>query len=706
MKIYKESLRKALYNLEREGIVSNIIIDENSIQANYHIDLPQFVVNDIKSIEEVVFDCSPEFIIPLPYFSRENFPNVIHLLRNTGDFKYPCLVQAEFSQIALNWDANYYAYRLYEWLYLTARGELHQEGQPLENIFLYKKHELIIPLDFDFDKYKEGCTLDSNFNENIYKLLRSSSTNEANCLLLKYDIGQIEHSGIINPPTNFEELFLIFNNKIKEEFQDNFKAISINLNNYKKKLIIFIEADVTDTNLDRIQKQEYAFLVDDEIKLIGVKTGIIGEYDSSYSPLISPKLIVENLQNIRIIPLAWYRHFNQIQGRIANGVAYDERSIFPTITLIGVGAIGSQIARNITQCGFPKELILIDNDLFYPHNTSRWLISSDYGNPKVKILSDQLNDIIHSTYSFPVYEKVEFGSLSDDILKAINLSEIIIDTSASITVQRTIDKYNFHHLYRITNFLSPDGKTSFLFFTPKGAQIPHTHLEISTYNFIISNEDSSNVLNSNVKGYSYSGDSCRSISFEISTNIIGIQAHWASHYIEKLFQTDEVLILLSNVDEKLQSKSFEIIPEIFTEYSVQNCSQKVYIAKSLIENLKAQRIVNLPNETGGILIGAFDVINNAIYLVNCIDAPKDSDRRPTSFLRGNDGVEEKLSLIFDQTHDNLKYMGEWHSHPTKATTKPSEKDNVQLDWLRKQSEEQLFPYLMLIMGDHSYDLYS
>ena len=113
-----------------------------------------------------------------------------------------------------------------------------------------------------------------------------------------------------------------------------------------------------------------------------------------------------------------------------------------------------------------------------------------------------------------------------------------------------------------------------------------------------------------------------------------------------------------------------------------------------------------PNETGGILIGTFDVINDAIYLVNCIDAPLDSDRQPTSFLRGNEGVEDKLKLISEQTHGNLKYMGEWHSHPNKSNTKPSEKDIVQLDWLRKQAESQLFPYLMLIIGDKSYDLYS
>ncbi|MBK7806307.1 MAG: Mov34/MPN/PAD-1 family protein [Saprospiraceae bacterium] len=705
MKIYKESLKKALYSLERDGIVSNIMITENSIQASYHIDLPQFVVNDIESTEDVVFDCSPEFIIPLPYFRRENFPNVIHLLRNTGNFKYPCLFQAEFSQIALNWDANSYVYRLYEWLYLTARGELHNDGQPLENIFLYKKHELIIPLDFNFDKFKNGCILESCKTENIFKLLGAKSSNEANCLLQKYDFGSIAHSGIINPPCNFDELYSLFDDDNKKELKNNLKLLSVNHHNYEKKLIIIIEANIKDANLNVTQKQEYVFLVDYEIKTIGLQIGIIGEHEGNYSQIISPSANIENFKNITITPFAWYKHFDQLQGRIANGCRLIDITGFPAITQIGIGAIGGQIARNITQSGFPKELILIDNDLFYPHNTSRWLISSDYGNPKVKILSDQLNDIIHNTYSFPVYEKVEFGSLSDDILKAINLSEIIIDTSASITVQRTIDKYNFHHLDRITNFLSPDGKTSFLFFTPKGMQIPHTHLEISIYNFIISNQDFNNVLNSSVKGYSYSGDSCRSISYEISTNIIGIHSHWASHYIEKLYQTNEVKILLCNIDDNFQSKCFNVIPEILTEYSVQNCSQKVYIAKSLIENFEVHRTKNLPNETGGILIGAFDVINNAIYLVNCIDAPIDSDRQPTSFLRGNDGVEGKLNLISNQTHGNLKYMGEWHSHPTKATTKPSEKDNVQLDWLRKQSEEQLFPYFMLIMGDNSYDLY-
>ncbi len=595
MKIYKESLLKALYNLEGDGIVSNIILAENSIQANYHLDLPQYVVNDIKPIEKVVFNCSPEFIIPLPYFIREDFPNVIHLLRNTEGFKYPCLVQAEFSQIALNWDAVSYAYRLYEWLYLTARGELHQDGQPLENIFLYKKHELIIPLDFDFDKFKDGCTLDSDHSERIYKLLSPKSSNEANCLLQKYDFGSIAHSGIINPPCNFDELYSLFDDDNKKELINNLKFLSVNHHNYEKNLIIIIEANIKDANLNVTQKQEYVFLVNDEIKTIGLQIGIIGEHEGNYSQIISPIANIENFKNITITPFAWYKHFDQLQGRIANGCRLIDSTSFPPITQIGIGAIGGQIARNITQTGFPKELFLVDNDLFYPHNTSRWLVSSNYGQSKVEILSNQLNDIIHKNYSFPFQEKIEFGSMPEKIVRAIKISETLIDTSASITVQRTIDKYNFHHLDRITNFLSPDGHSSFLFFTPKGVQIPHTHLEISIYNFIISNQDFNNVLNSSVKGYSYSGDSCRSISYEISTNIIGIHSHWASHNIEKLYKTNEVTILLSKIDEKFQTKCFDVVPEKFTEYSVHNCSHKVYIAKSLIENLEALRIRSLPN---------------------------------------------------------------------------------------------------------------
>jgi hypothetical protein len=47
----------------------------------------------------------------------------------------------------------------------------------------------------------------------------------------------------------------------------------------------------------------------------------------------------------------------------------------------------------------------------------------------------------------------------------------------------------------------------------------------------------------------------------------------------------------------------------------------------------------------------------------------------------------------------LRYVGEWHSHPTGSTVMPSQIDVGQLAWLASELEAEGVPALMAIAGD-------
>ena len=107
----------------------------------------------------------------------------------------------------------------------------------------------------------------------------------------------------------------------------------------------------------------------------------------------------------------------------------------------------------------------------------------------------------------------------------------------------------------------------------------------------------------------------------------------------------------------------------------------------------------LPNETGGILIGAIDNFYRKIYVTNTILAPEDSIEKPTLFIRGIKGVREKLVLIQKTTNNNLNYLGEWHSHPKNCGLGMSGDDKVQFAELMNEAKLNGQPAMMSIFGD-------
>jgi hypothetical protein len=54
----------------------------------------------------------------------------------------------------------------------------------------------------------------------------------------------------------------------------------------------------------------------------------------------------------------------------------------------------------------------------------------------------------------------------------------------------------------------------------------------------------------------------------------------------------------------------------------------------LLEKLLRLRSERLPNETGGVLIGAFDTFHRVCSIVDVLSSPPDSKEWPTSYIRG------------------------------------------------------------------------
>lgn len=123
--------------------------------------------------------------------------------------------------------------------------------------------------------------------------------------------------------------------------------------------------------------------------------------------------------------------------------------------------------------------------------------------------------------------------------------------------------------------------------------------------------------------------------------------------------------------------------------------------KFLLNKLSKIRKDKLPNETGGILIGAYDMQRKIIYVVDVLPSPPDSVETPTSFIRGSLGLKPMIDKIKQITLENLQYIGEWHSHPPNYSSNLSNDDKKLFDTLKNNFRQDGKPPLMLIVGEQS-----
>jgi integrative and conjugative element protein (TIGR02256 family) len=125
----------------------------------------------------------------------------------------------------------------------------------------------------------------------------------------------------------------------------------------------------------------------------------------------------------------------------------------------------------------------------------------------------------------------------------------------------------------------------------------------------------------------------------------------------------------------------------------------LFLDAGVYDKMKSLRKEQLPDETGGILLGYHDFNVNAVVVVDALPAPTDSEASPGSFERGLAGVADAVVEARRRTAGVVGYIGEWHSHPRGYGARPSGYDKFQLAYLTLGLALEGLPAVMLIVGD-------
>ena len=195
------------------------------------------------------------------------------------------------------------------------------------------------------------------------------------------------------------------------------------------------------------------------------------------------------------------------------------------------------------------------------------------------------------------------------------------------------------------------------------------------------------------------GAGCRDLSAVISNELITLHGATLARHIRLSFESEQPSVKVWQCDAESGDLSAEVVSP-YRVLSEQLNGLRIVWDEGIRQRVQQCRAEKLPNETGGVLLGYFDLRNASVYLVDVLPEPADSQGDPSGFTRGIDGLSTAVQRVSERTGGIVSYVGEWHSHPPGSSAQPSTADMYQMTSLACALHRDGLPALMLIVGEH------
>ena len=674
--------------------VSNAAGQQELINLKILPDIPNNPINDIRQEENVVVITSVnKQNLPKVYALRNDFPLGLPHTNITKDERPVslCLFEETFEELKHNWSGSFFLQAIKNWLELTAIDALHREDQHLEPFIVgnggmimgNNTHKFFDKLSGNFYK-----STDNPIKKGFHKIFVS--------------ITPLENGVVHQRVDNFFDLIELFNSK-GIGFKDFLKPKILELGEFGLSLnktrdfweaVLFINVQIPIIrDKDKTEPSFICFKVDCTLGEILNLYGFtifgatnIHQTGEKFSEKKLRAIEVEILNPIPDLDVEWAKKYSGTE----NSSGIDSK-----ISLIGLGALGSQFFMNLARNGFGC-WNLIDKDVLLPHNFIRHAstnIQEHTSLNKAEALSKQANELL-SDNEFSKAFPSDISRLEKAVLEH---SDIIMDMSTSIGAERYLAN-EIEGPRKLSSFLNPSGTDLVMLTEDKEGVSPLDILEIQYYKELIQNSDLVAHLEFEQTSKIRYARGCRDITSKIPQENLSIFSGIASRNFKKKLMSSTADIEIWRLDEFHSVKHFNFTIDNWHKVTVNDWT--VLINESnLLNVISRHRNNKLPNETGGILIGTVDTYYKKIYITHTILSPKDSIERPTLFIRGIDGVSDELNRVSQITNQNLKYLGEWHSHPRRYSLNMSGDDKIQFAELTREAELIGQPALMLILGD-------
>lgn len=643
---------------------------------------------------------------------RIDFPATLHQNHvKKGEPPSLCLYFEPWTAIRTTWTPQKHLNRIMWWLAETASGTLHRVEQQLEQLYFQSPIELILPYDFKDKVAGKGyklVTKGRGKDTSKITLIGAMSPLDATTENLEFpcialSLPQIVHGPIEHFPHTLGELHDQLENRGASFARPLFDAIldlSQNGSFIKPQasntLLILSVPLLREMNGPVERTVVKGFIVQNNIADLGVASGALQRVGNAY--LVVKLIGVENTERqdwrkFEINPLEIVPAFTPQLARQACGIE-DEG---PTGTLVGVGALGSEMLNLWMRSGWGSWTI-VDPDLVKPHNMARHSsLECHIGFSKVEAVKNLADNLMPQQPSNTTAIAEDATNLENtEVRNSLDLTDIVIDATTTLDFPRAIAARDSVKR-ALSVFVTPSGYGAVMLMEDEKRTIRLDALEAQYYRHVISEPWGKQHL-INHQGHLWAGAGCRDISAVIQNEILAVHGANLARMVRIRSTAPEAFLHIWHYDPNtgsITANNYMPVPSKITTLG----DLQIVWDEEIRGQIRSQREKHLPNETGGVLLGYFDLVQRKVCIVDVLAAPPDSLGNPTGFVRGIEGLEDAVKNAGQKTANIVGYVGEWHSHPRHCSSNPSSYDMVLLAHLAVALEYEGLPALMLIVGE-------
>ncbi|BDT59167.1 hypothetical protein MasN3_26610 [Massilia varians] len=645
---------------------------------------------------------------------RATFPLLMHQ-HHVGPGKAPnlCLYYEPVRAVLRSWTPQRFLQRIQVWLEKSAKGTLHPADQPVEQLFFTSTDELVLPWNFEALSAEPECTFivsktptrpDDGDTYFLRTVPSGQSGGSNNIGLLQVTLPPVVHGRPeVDHPTlgmladalrpRGVDLLATLKDSLRSRLDDGCKRAASD----SGFSILLLNIPVTRDAGGIVERTvRRAYLIGLSALELAVATGTFFELDGKYYKEQAAGFLAAGEKNEwraqSIAALEVVRGLDQPLARLYSGID----SAGPDGALVGAGALGSILLDFWTRGGWGQWSV-IDNDHLKPHNLVRHAADARFlGWSKAEAAKHRHDEVMQGAGQITAIHADACELDQEGVAPALSSAALIVDASTTLDYPRlasTRDDFGRH----ASTFVTPSGRDSVLLVEDAARTIRLRTLEAQYYRAVIRSEWGESHLDGNL-GRLWSGGGCRDISLVMPHSRIVGHAATLAEQIRIQSQQAEAAIIVWERDGDTGAVGVHQVP-VQKERRMSLDDFELFIDEGVIANMMAARAEQLPNETGGTLLGYFDFNRKSVVVVDALRAPPDSVSSPVAFTRGSTGVREAVTEAGRRTAEVVGYIGEWHSHPTGCAANPSQDDMMQLVELALGMSEEGSPVLTMIVGD-------
>lgn len=653
----------------------------------------------------VVFSRENDDSHPEVYPRRNDFPiDQVHVMvdAKTGLHSL-CLYDAPFREIRSRTTPFAFLARVKDWLERAAAGTLHPEDQPLDPVLIGAAGMIILPLgetdlaSLSVTRFHQGASGKIALRAAV---VSDEDAKVPSRFVVKSIVADARAAGAsTHTPQTLADLSSFLEVRgvdLAKELHAWAMTLKKNADREQATPLLIISFPKQRADDKEVESAEvWAFIVNASIKELGSALGTFENTEHGAIPLVGASIQEPALDRVGISPLIVLHDLDR-KGLAAHSGNYQESE--HKILAIGVGALGSKVLELSLRAGFGQWSIC-DDDVFLPHNIARHVLGDwAVGRAKAAELKNYLNASVPGDAISGALEKdflTDFDA--DEIQAAIKSSDLVLDMAASVPVARKLADASA--VTRAASvFLNPKGTDLVVLRESSDRSISLLELEADYYRALVSSDDFLEHLTTEQGAPMRYGAGCRHLSAVIGAGAISILGGIAAAQVRRINDEASASASIWRLDEAAHTVArFDLPISSYRKCDAGDWS--LHWSHALLVEIAAMRSMDLPNETGGVLVGMVDFDSQRIFVCSMIEPPPDSTKRPYYFERGRTGLAERLADVDAKTAGQLRYVGEWHSHPTGVAARPSPDDDRLFEGLKSAFNGTGEPCLMGIMGD-------